>query len=201
MDRQRTIDIRPMRVSTLAASRFRSWRCGAATLLCLVPLVLTACGATTAKPTTRLTSDAPSPALMPLPRSIHAPPGFSPSGCPVITVPDSSLCFTRPTSVVLTRSIFAKIVRAAGVIVGTSQVYCRPRLPVKKPRAPYILNCRALGISGHTNVLARAISLVTATAHSFSAATRDLPVHLRGTNHGAPIVVEFLNFGPTTTGR
>jgi hypothetical protein len=199
LDWQRSADIRPVRASTLIASDVRGWRIGTAAFLCLAPLVLAACGMTTAKPTAPLQSGEPRPALKPLPRSIHAPPGFSPSGCPATTVPAGTLCFTRPKSIVLTRSIFAQIVRAAGVTVRASQVFCPTGPPAKKPRAPYILVCRALGSSGLTNVLAHASSLVTATGHSFSAATRDLPMQLRGTNHGAPIVIEFVNFGLTTS--
>jgi hypothetical protein len=187
-----------VRVSIPVSSHFRIWQSGVAALLCLVPLILMACGATTAKPTGRVISDEPSPTLTPLPRSIHAPPGFSLSGCPVTTVPNGSLCFTRPTSVVLTRPIFAQIVRAAGVTISTSHVFCQPRIPAKKPRAPYILNCRVQGVSGQTHVFVIGLSLVMATGLSFSTATRDLPMRLRGTNHGAPIIIEFINFGPTT---
>lgn len=114
-------------------------------------------------------------------------------------MPDGSICFTRPVSVVLTRSIFTQIVRAAGVTIRTSQVFCPTGSPAKKPRAPYILNCRVMGLTDHTNVFARAISLVTATGRTFAAATRDLPMQLTGTHHGAPIVLEFVNFGPTTS--
>jgi hypothetical protein len=191
-----------VRVHPLVASHLRGWRGAIAALLCLAPLVLTACGGTTAKPAARVTPTAPTPALTPLPRSIHAPPGFSLSICPATTGPNGSRCFTRPTSVVLTRSVFAQMVRAAGVtIAGSSRVWCDARRPIKKPRIPYLMNCRAWGLRGRTKVFAHAISLVSATAHSFSVTTRDIPQLLPGPDQsdGAPIVIEFLNFGPTTS--
>jgi hypothetical protein len=195
MERQRLTDMSAVRVLSLVAGQRPRWCIAvAASVICLAALGLAGCGTATVQPTAGTPSQ-PRPSLTALPGSIHAPPGFSRSGCPVTTVQPGSLCFTRPTSVILARSSFARLVQTAGVTVTTSQASCRPRTPAKRPRALYILSCHAQGSSNQTDVFVNALSLVTATGRSFLPTTRSLPMHLRGAKHGAPIIIEFLNFG------
>jgi hypothetical protein len=154
---------------------------------------LTGCGATASQPSANITPGEPEPSTAAPPRSVHGPPGFARSAC-LPPVMSNAVCFTRPASVVLTPQSFARLVRAAGVAVRVSQIYCWPEPRPTKPgfRAR---TCHVIGTAGRYNILASVLSLVRSAPDSISATTRALPVSTYALPHPTPVILELVNFG------
>lgn len=150
---------------------------------------LAGCGAAAERPSAATTAEA-----LP-PRSVHAPPGFSRSGC-LPPLQGLGLCFTRPASVVLTPQSFARLVRAAGVAVPISQISCgRERHPTKPGFRARM--CEVIGTSGRYSINARVLSLVLSGPDFVAATRRDLPVSTYALPHPTPVILELFVHPPT----
>lgn len=168
-DRRLATDIKAMHVSTLVANHFRRWRSGVATLLCLAPLVLIACGATTAKSTARVTSTR---GLNYAAAHLHAPYGFSPARCPLPN--PVAACYARSVSVVLTPATFARLVQTTGLALSKKAPNCLPQRPARLPHFR-VQQCSVVGTTKSTQVEAHAMSLVLVSPESTRATTMALP--------------------------
>lgn len=167
----------------------------AATIASLALPVLAGCGAAPDRPSAAVTAAEPGPP----PTSVHAPPGFSRSGC-LPPLQGLGLCFTRPTSMVLTPQSFARLVRATGVAVPISQISCwrepHPTRPGFRART-----CDVIGSSGGYRIRARVLSLVRSGPDFISATMHDLPLSTYALPHPTPMILELFNDGTVSSSR